>query len=77
MDNVLFQRDDLEAACDLLSIPWDRETTVLRTNQTSLSTRMEFWQPVAVKATADFVDQEPAVGGCVLADVIGIVLVER
>ena len=72
MDNVLFQREDLEAACELLSIPWNGENTIFRTNQMSLSTKMEFWQPVAVKAIADFVDQEPALGGCVLADMMGI-----
>ena len=72
MDNILFQREDLEAACELLDIPWNGDNTVFRTNDMSLSTKMEFWQPVAVKAIADFVDQQPALGGCVLADMMGI-----
>ena len=33
----------------------------------SLSKKLEFWQPVAVKAIADFAEQEPALGGCLLS----------
>ena len=33
-----------------------------------LSTRMEFWPPVAVKAIADFVNHKPALGDSVLAE---------
>ena len=72
MDNVKFQREDLQAAYELLSIPCDGDNTIFRTNDMSLSTKMEFWQPVAVKAIDDFVAQEPALGGCVLADMMGI-----
>ena len=72
MDNVKFQREDLQAACELLSIPWDGDNTIFRTNNMSLSTKMEFWQPVAVKAIADFVNQETAFGERVLADMMGI-----
>ena len=37
-----------------------------------LSTQLEFWQPVAVKAITEFTTQEPALGGCTLADMMGL-----
>ena len=72
LDNLLFQREDLEDACKLLSIPWEGEQTIFRTPHMSLSTQLEFWQPVAVKVIIDFTTQEPALGGCILADMMGL-----
>ena len=72
LDNPRFQRDDLEDACKVLSIPWEGELTIFRTPYMSLSTQLEFWQPVAVKAIIDFTVQEPALGGCILADMMGL-----
>ena len=72
LDNPSFQREDLEDACKVLSIPWEGEQTIFRTPHMSLSTQLEFWQPVAVKAIIDFTTQEPALGGCILADMMGL-----
>ena len=72
LDNPSFQREDLEDACKVLSIPWEGEQTIFRTPHMSLSTRLEFWQLVAVKALIDFTAQEPVLGGCILADMMGL-----
>ena len=72
LDNPLFQREDLEDACKVLSIPWEGEKTIFRAPHMSLSTQLEIWQPVAVKAIIDFTTQEPALGGCILADMMGL-----
>ena len=41
LDNPLFQREDLEDDCKVLSIPWEGEHTVSRTLQMSLSTQLQ------------------------------------
>ena len=71
LDNPSYQRQDLEQSCRELEIPWDESDTVFRMPGMSLSQQMQFWQPRAVHAIAQF-EWNPLLRGCILADVMGI-----
>lgn len=70
-DNVQYQREDTQAACELLGIPWAGDETIFRMPGMAFSATMTFWQPVGVKALLDFRDN-PMTRACVLADVVGL-----
>ena len=69
-DSLHYQRDDLDAACQLLQIPWEDDTTVVRPPMMLLSQVYQFWQPPTIKAMWD-IYQGGLVRGCVLADGVG------
>ena len=71
-NNTLFQRENLEETCKFSPIPWDGEDTIFMTKQRSLSMKLEFWRPVAVKAISDLVDQVRSLAGISFMGFLGI-----
>lgn len=68
-DNVLYQREDHDAACELLHIP-NHNPDTLRMPGMAQSKTLKYWQPVATKAIIDI--QRSGTRGCVLGDMVGI-----
>ena len=72
LDNVLYQRDNLEASCQRLGIDYQgRDQTRYHIKGMAFTQQFQYWQPVAINWLLEL-QANPNVRGGIIADYMGI-----